>query len=283
MWQPVECSDDEAEREDSAVSVALRAVAGGVVGATLVLGAPAAYASAGEYVALGDSYSSGNGAGGYLDDGTSCRRSVYSYPSLLARSQNYSLDLRACSGATTADVTRVQLDALGAGTDVVTLTIGGNDAGFAHVLITCAKPAVLSNCDAAINRSRKVVTKRLPARLRRLYRAVRARAPHARVVVAGYPRLFNGEDCNAATWFSPREEKRLNAVSRLLDRTIAAAAKATGVAFADPTSAFRGHAICDRHAWLNGLSRPLDDSYHPNRRGYSAGYLPLVRAKLTGQ
>ena len=40
--------------------------------------------------------------------------------------------------------------------------------------------------------------------------------------------------------------------------------------------------MCDRTAWLNGLSRPIRDSYHPNRLGHSAGYAPLVGARLTG-
>jgi hypothetical protein len=29
--------------------------------------------------------------------------------------------------------------------------------------------------------------------------------------------------------------------------------------------------------WLNGLSNPVSESYHPNRTGQSSGYLPLVR------
>lgn len=57
-------------------------------------------AAASSYVALGDSYSSGTGTRSYLNDGTSCLRSVYAYPSLIASSRGYALNLRACSGAT---------------------------------------------------------------------------------------------------------------------------------------------------------------------------------------
>lgn len=70
---------------------------------------PAQAAPGDRYVALGDSYSSGTGTGSYLDDGTSCHRSTRAYPSLVAASGGLDLDLRACSGATTADVTATQL------------------------------------------------------------------------------------------------------------------------------------------------------------------------------
>jgi hypothetical protein len=140
----------------------------------------------------------------------------------------------------------------------------------------------LSDCNGAIDRAQAVITTRLPARLRVLYGSIRARAPHARVVVAGYPHVFAGEDCNALTWFSPAEQARLNATTDLLNARIAGAAGAAGFAFADATTAFRGHAVCARTAWVNGLSTPLGDSYHPNRKGHSSGYSPLVGSRLTG-
>jgi hypothetical protein len=50
----------------------------------------------------------------------------------------------------------------------------------------------------------------------------------------------------------------------------------------DPRNAFNGHAICDDTEWLNGLSNPVMESYHPNRNGQSAGYTPLVETALRG-
>ena len=73
------------------------------------LAAPPAVAAAPSYVALGDSYSSGTGTRSYLADGTSCQRSTYAYPSLIAVARGYALNFRACSGATVADVTNTQL------------------------------------------------------------------------------------------------------------------------------------------------------------------------------
>lgn len=260
---------------------ALSAVAAVSAGAAVLL-APAPSQAAGSYVALGDSYSSGTGTRSYLNDGTSCQRSTYAYPSLIASSRGYSLNLRACAGATTADVTDLQLSALGTGTSYVTITVGGNDAGFSSVLTECAQPSWSSDCGGAIDRAVGIIDNALPARLSTLFSSIRNRAPQARVVAAGYPRVFNGEDCNAGTWFSPTEESRLNSTADLLNSRLASAASAAGFAFSSPTSAFTGHAVCDSSAWLNGLSSPTSESYHPNRLGHSSGYTPLVGARLTG-
>lgn len=253
------------------------------VAAALVASPPSpAQAAATSYVALGDSYSSGTGTGRYLRDGTSCERSVYAYPALVAAGRGYALNFRACSGATTADVRDLQLSALSRATTHVSISVGGNDAGFTAVLTECAKPAWASNCDAAVDRARDVVNRQLPARLASLFSAVRGRAPRARVVVVGYPRIFNGEDCNALTWFSPTEQSRLNAVADLLDARLSTAASEAGLLFRRSAPAFVGHAVCDSPAWLNGLSRPVRESYHPNRVGHSAGLAPLVGPALTG-
>ena len=172
----------------------------------LVISAAPAEAAAPSYVALGDSYSSGTGTRSYLADGTSCLRSVYAYPSLIASAKGYALNFRACSGAKIADVSSTQLSALTSGTAYVTISVGGNDAGFADVLTTCAQPAWLSNCTGAVDRAQSYIRNTLPAALNTLYASIRARAPQAKVTVVGYPRIFNGEDCNLLTWFSPTEE-----------------------------------------------------------------------------
>ena len=255
----------------------------GGLAAALALLVPAPASAAGSpYVALGDSYSSGTGTRSYLADGTTCQRSVYAYPSLVASSKGYALDLRACSGATVADVTAVQLGALGTGTAYVTLSVGGNDAGFASVLTECAKPSWASNCSGAITTAQTFIRTTLPGRLRSLYAAVRARAPQAKVVVAGYPRVFSGVDCNAFTWFSASEMSQLNATADLLNTTTAGLATTAGFAFGNPATAFSGHAVCSGSEWINGLSSPVSESYHPNRLGHASGYAPVVGTGLTG-
>jgi lysophospholipase L1-like esterase len=252
----------------------------GVAAALTVAAAPAD--AAGSYVALGDSYSSGTGTRTYINDGTSCQRSVYAYPSLLAASKGLSLTFRACSGAKVADVANTQLSALSSATTYVTISVGGNDAGFADVLTECAQPGWMSDCNGAIDTAQSVITTTLPGRLSTLYASIRSKAPNAKVVVVGYPRIFMGEDCNAFTWFSPAEETRLNGTADLLNSKIAAQASAKGFSFANPTSRFTGHAVCDDPEWLNGLSDPVSESYHPNVLGHRDGYAPLVSTPLTG-
>ena len=251
------------------------------LGAT-ALAVPPAHAAAPSYVALGDSYSSGVGTRTYINDGTTCQRSVYAFPSLIAAARAYSLNFRACSGAKISDVTASQLSALTASTAYVTISVGGNDAGFTGVLTTCAQPGWMSNCNGAIDKAQAYINNTLPTTLRTLYASIRSKAPNAKVVVAGYPRLFNGEDCNALTWFSPSEETRLNQTANLLNGKLGTAASTAGFTLANPTTAFIGHAVCDFPEWLNGLSYPISESYHPNRAGHSSGYTPLVGPRLTG-
>lgn len=241
-----------------------------------------ATAAAPPYVALGDSYSSGTGTRQYLADGTSCQRSARAYPALVAAAKGYALDLRACSGATVADVTRTQLGALSSATRYVTISVGGNDAGFAPVLTECAMPGWMSDCNGAIDGAEAVINRQLPRTLDALYDQIRSRAPKAEVVVVGYPRIFMGEDCDAFTWFSPHEQSRLNAVADRANSVLAAAASRAGFTFSNPTSAFVGHAVCDGPEWLNGLSIPIGESYHPNVAGHASGYAPLVGGPLTG-
>ena len=250
--------------------------------AALVATAVPAQAASPTYVALGDSYSSGVGTRSYINDGTSCSRSVYAYPALIATARGYALNFRACSGAKVADVTNTQLSALTSTTNYVTLSVGGNDAGFADVLTECAQPAWMSNCNGAIDRAQSIVNNTLPGTLKTLYAAIRTRAPKAKVVIVGYPRIFNGTDCNAFTWFSPTEESRLNSMADLLNGKLATAASTAGFTFANPTSKFIGHAVCDSAEWINGLSNPISESYHPKTTGHSLGYTPVVSPVLTG-
>jgi GDSL-like lipase/acylhydrolase family protein len=252
----------------------------GAAAAVTVAAAPASAANS--YVALGDSYASGTGTRTYLNDGTSCQRSVYAYPSLISASKGLTLNFRACSGAKVADVTNTQLSALTAATTRVSISVGGNDAGFADVLTECALPGWASDCNGAIDDAQAIITNTLPARLSSLYTSIRSKAPNAKVVVVGYPRIFQGEDCNAFTWFSPAEETRLNQTADLLNSKTSSLAGAKGFSFANPTSRFSGHAVCDSPEWLNGLSNPVGESYHPNVAGHRDGLAPLVSPVLTG-
>lgn len=236
--------------------------------------------AAGEaYVALGDSYSSGVGTRTYIGDGT-CQRSTYAYPHLVAQQKGYALNFQACGGAKVSDVTSKQLAALTTGTRFVTISVGGNDAGFGSVILECAKPELVADCGSKITAAQGYINNTLPGSLASLYASIRSKAPNAKVVVVGYPRLFMGVDCNAGTFFSASEMTKLNQTADLINTKTAAAASAKGFSFVNPTTRFTGHAVCSSTEWINGLSNPTSESYHPNRTGHSSGYLPLVSGVL---
>lgn len=236
----------------------------------------AAGASAEKYVALGDSYSSGTGTRVYTDAG--CQRSIYAYPSLIdTQRPNTDLVFAACSGATTTDVLNNQVSSLTSDTAIVTITIGGNDAGFSSVVTQCALPWPWS-CGSNLDTAQAFIRNTLPGRLDSVYAQIRTRSPSARVVVLGYPRLFMGVDCNGGTFFSADELTRMNQTADQLRDVTRGRAVAAGFTFADAIPAFTGHAVCSSSEWLNGLSNPVGESYHPNRTGHSSGYAPLVRA-----
>ena len=194
----------------------------------LTLLAASAAAADQEYVALGDSYSSGTGTGEYYNE--PCKRSNRSFAQIIDRERpNTKVVLAACSGAETGDVLRNQLGALGATTRWVTITIGGNDAGFARVVAECAKPRWAGRCGERITEARHFIKRALPERLTSVYEAIGRQAPNATAVVLSYPRLFKGEDCDAGTFFSEREMERLNDTAELLrDKTSRYARAAPG-------------------------------------------------------
>jgi lysophospholipase L1-like esterase len=193
------------------------------------------------YAALGDSFSAGDGAGGYFPDtdvsGNRCLRSRQAYAPLLAGDASLgSLTFVACSGATTSDlvspnhqhnvdaqsgeVEAAQISAIPVHTKTITLTIGGNDAGFSSVLASCIRakigpitvfPHVLqSSKDGCHNNAS--ITGAVSARLHalagqsggattgasrtpivavtKLLAGIHARAPQAHIYLLGYPALF---------------------------------------------------------------------------------------------
>ncbi len=257
------------------------------------------------YVALGDSYASGEGLAPYEPSSATtderCHRSVRkSYPELLERSYlrafNH-LTSVACSGAvTTALFATVagnadeapQLDALSSQTRTVTLSIGGNDAGFAQVLGNCihsADPAYLNQvpgkpgCRGRLDTQVSAAIANLGATtpnpaspsvpLPLVIKEIHARAPKAQIYVSGYPQLFGTrftEDrcavgtlgpiplavtADDARWIRSKADA-LNAVAA----GSVARARATGipVRFVDIADTFDGHNVCDHsRRWLNAV------------------------------
>jgi lysophospholipase L1-like esterase len=255
------------------ISTMAGALLAAVVSVTALTGG-AAQAQTIEYVALGDSYASGVGTRDYIDD-SGCRRSDAAYPSLLADAIGADLTFAACSGAKTGDVLNNQLGGLSDSTDLVTITIGGNDTGWTGVVQQCAYPYPWT-CTKEIDAAEAFIRDALPARLNDVYNAIEDAAPNAEVIVVGYPLLFNGEECNAITRISPGEQAALNDAADLLGDVVGTVAAGHGFQYADVRAAFDDHAVCDDTEWLNGISYPIAESYHPNKSGQSDGYFPIV-------
>ena len=230
-----------------------------------------------DYVALGDSYSSGTGAGSY-DLSSSCQRSSRAYPALFA-AQNavQSFSFQACGGATSADVRGGQLGSLSSETDLVSVTSGGNDAGFVDVVVAC-RTGSDQDCFSALDRSEQYIAEALPGELDLLYGDIRAGAPGAHVVVLGYPRLYETTDCFGAIPVARRE--RINATADTLNAALRGTAQAHGFAFADVSPAFEGRRICASSPWIHGPTWPVSSSYHPNRSGHDSGYLPVLSGSV---
>ncbi|MGP3984723.1 SGNH/GDSL hydrolase family protein [Streptomyces sp. KR80] len=229
------------------------------------------------YVALGDSYSSGVGAGSYDSGSGSCKRSSRAHPALWAAANPVaSFSFTACSGARTGDVVAGQLGPLNAATGLVSVTVGGNDAGFSDVMTTCVMGSE-SECLRRVQEARDYVATTLPGKLDQVYTAIRDRAPAARVVVLGYPRLFKLEGtCNGG--MSERKRAALNAAADDINAVTAKRAADHGFGFGDVTTTFAGHEICSGDAWIHSVTWPVENSYHPTAAGQSGGYLPVLRS-----
>ncbi|MEU6502762.1 SGNH/GDSL hydrolase family protein [Streptomyces californicus] len=236
-------------------------------------------AAAGGYVALGDSYSSGVGAGDYLSDSGDCRRSTNAYPYLWqAANSPASFDFVACSGATTSSVASSQLGVLNGSTSLVSVTAGGNDVGFADVMQDCvlgSEAACISSVDSAVTQ----MNNSLPGSLDALYDGIRARAPQAQVVVLGYPRFYQLSG-NCVAGLTEGERTAINNASDVLNGVIAKRSADAGFTFSSVVDEFTGHELCSGDAWLHSVTVPVYNSYHPKAAGQSGGYLPAFRSAV---
>ncbi|GLZ29953.1 hydrolase [Lentzea sp. NBRC 105346] len=231
------------------------------------------------YVALGDSYSSGVGTGSYIGSSGGCKRSNYAYPALWAQAHGATLTFVACSGARTSDVVNNQLSALNASTGMVTVSVGGNDAGFTDVITTCTF-GTDQDCINRTNQAKTYAQNTLPGLLDNVYAQIRNRAPSARVIVMGYPRMYKVPgSCQAG--LSETKRSAINSAADVLATVIGQRAAAKAFTYRDMRDAWTGHEICSSDWWLNSLSWPVEESYHPNRNGQSKGYLAQLNA-VTG-
>lgn len=275
---------------------------GGEVASEAAPPTPLEVATSGRFVALGDSFSSGEGAYDYeagSDRDGECHRSTHAYAYELAGDLDFDggSSFVACSGAKARNVLEgqegepAQIDAVDETASLVTIGIGGNDAGWTDVILACliagdggcasTSAAVDDHLDRAADRALEV------------YREARDRAaPGARVVAVGYPRFFP-EDPDASQYdygviaLTTDEQRYLNAKTRRFNELLAARADEAGVEFVDLTAAFAGHEFGSDDSYFNGAKLRVPTTFstdagamlasafrsetlHPNAQGQRA-------------
>jgi lysophospholipase L1-like esterase len=245
----------------------------GLISGTAHAAGPA-YSSTTRYAAMGDSYSAGLGAPDYS---LNCGRSPHGYPTLWATAHGITgfTDVT-CSGAVTDDVLAKQVPALAPQTDVVTITIGGNDVGLGNQVSTC-----LTGGDQACTQAVQQMETDLPtymAKIDKTYAAIRQAAPHAQVYVLGYPHLFETTTlCFDLISPNQTQRKELNAGNDVLNQNLAQQAARAGFHFVDVRQKFAGHSDCSLSSWLNPILS-LPGPLHPTADGYKLGYLAALNA-----
>ena len=239
-----------------------------LLGAGLVASTPASAAPPEPVVfdALGDSYGRGFGVPAYT--GGPCARSDAAYAVQIDGRKRIDLDdFAACAGATTVSMNATQLGVLDEDTDLVTVSIGGNDIGWGSVVGACVVGSNDAVCAGLVAQARQTIQTVLPGLLDTSYSAIAAAAPDAHVVVTGYPRLFSPE-FGPYVQASPAEQQAMNDGADLLNAVIAAKAAEYGFQFVDVTKRFVGHGVNAPEPWILGLTDP--GLFHPNLSGYRA-------------
>jgi lysophospholipase L1-like esterase len=258
-----------------------------------------------QYVALGDSYTSGAGIPANVGQG--CDQSDHSYP-YLAHDTLVGAGVAvptffdfSCSGATTADMYQAQvtsdgtnlpqLDSVSSRAKVVTVGIGGNDIGFSDILQSCLKvvPALQADCKPdyvhdGIDELRNRVDDLAPT-IATLIGDIRERAPLAAIFIVGYPTILPTDSgCWPTVPISAGDVTYLSGIEQYLNAMLQTQAQANGAFFVDTATSSIGHDACaGGSAWVNGVTLDNDGAmFHPNTAG-AAHTAELVAAAIDQQ
>jgi lysophospholipase L1-like esterase len=261
----------------------------------------AASANAANYVSLGDSYA----AGPFIPNPVlplGCLKSDHNYPHLAAASIGPLKDA-SCSGAKTDDMTNPQnvdpdgpnppqLNSLTTSTEVVSLTIGGNDIGFSEIAQSCITLNPFSSpCrDKYTAGGKDQVAERIAAtapKVTAVLQGIHARSPKARVYVLNYPAIFpeTGSGCWPQMPVSFKDAPYLRAKEQELNAMIASQVAANGATLVNWYAASIGRDSCKSSSvrWVeplipNNPAAPI----HPNLHGMEGGAAVLVAAFKAG-
>jgi lysophospholipase L1-like esterase len=258
--------------------------------AFVLLGAPSSQAgtSSLRYVALGDSYSA---ASGVLppdpEAPPACMRSTGNYPHVLAAATGAQLTDVTCGAAETGDFfssqqpgVAPQLDALDEDTQLVTMTIGGNDSGvFIGSVAQCGSAGLLtlgqgSPCKDRYGSSFEdtIRTTTYPSLVNAL-RAVRAVAPNAEVAILGYPWIMpTTGGCFDRMPIAEGDVPYLRGIQATLNDAVRRAAAATGATYVNMNKISDGHDACQPLGvrWVEPVLQGTNAVIvHPNALGES--------------
>lgn len=226
------------------------------------------------YVAMGSSFAAGPGLEPVADE--TCFRSAQNYPAQVADALDLVLTDVSCTGASIDDVP-VQVEAVTADTRLVTVTLGGNDVGYAAALddYACVDIGLCETADvdpASVEERLATVAGRLAAALT----TVRERAPEARIALVGYPRIVpsDGETCPDMP-LTPEHAAFAADVGERLDAALREAASTAGADFVDVYAAGSERGVCEPdEPWVGGLPPGTAPSgsfpFHPTPEGARA-------------
>jgi lysophospholipase L1-like esterase len=256
--------------------------------ACVLLGAPSSEAATSSlrYVALGDSYSA---ASGVLPPDPaappSCLRSIDNYPHVVAAGTAAQLTDVTCGAAETKDYFTAQysgvppqLDAVRRDTQLVTMTIGGNDSGvFINSIVDCGSAGLStlgqgSPCKDRYGSSFEdtIRTTTYPSLVKAL-RAVRAAAPKAKVAILGYPWILPSEvGCFDKMPIATGDVPYLRGIQATLNDAVQRAAAATGTTYVDMNDVSDGHDACQPIGvrWIEPVLQGTNAVVvHPNALG----------------
>lgn len=264
-----------------------------IAGLSLLVFAAPATAAIGPYVALGDSYTAAPLVPTATGNPILCGRSTNNYPSDVNRVlSSSSFTDASCSGATTADMTQSQslqgglqtappqFNALRANDALVTLGIGGNDAGLISVAEECAKldatwpfgTRCKDHYQSGGTDTNVTAINATGPKVAAVIQGIHSRAPRARIEVVGYPDGLpvNGSGCWPLVPFSNGDVTYFNSLETQLNAVIKSAAQNNAATYVDTFHSSIGHDACQAPgtAWVNGIV-PTSPAYplHPNQAG----------------
>jgi lysophospholipase L1-like esterase len=195
------------------------------------------------------------------------------------------LDDVTCGGAETGDYfepqypgVAPQLEALGGDTQLVTMTIGGNDSNvFIETVAACGSLGVLSLGKGSPCKDRygssfeETIENTTYPSLVRALEAVRAHAPGARVGILGYPWVMPPTTgCFDRMPVAEGDVPYVRGIQATLNDAVRRAAAATGVTYVNMNRVSEGHDACQPPGvrWIEPVLQGTNPVVvHPNALG----------------